>query len=80
MAKVFPPKSPVRLPLLEHNGVTIEPILHYGYSRDSKGRPGKERQLYGARDPITGERHWRSSYDEITGLIDNGFPVREDAP
>jgi hypothetical protein len=34
--------------------------------------------LYGARNPADGERHWRSSYDEIVSLIEKGFAVEEE--
>jgi len=79
MAKVFPPKNPVKLPLLEHNGIAIEPILHYGFSRDSRGRPGKERALYGARNPTDNERHWRPTYESIVALIDKNFEVESES-
>lgn len=69
------PKAVDRLPLLEHNGVEIQPIIHYGFSSPSKGSPAP-RTIYGARDP-NGERHWRSSLHEIHQLIDGGFAVDE---
>lgn len=69
------PKEVDRLPLLEHNGVEIQPIIHYGFSTPSKGMP-VARTIYGARD-ANGERHWRSSLHEIHQLIDGGFAVKE---
>jgi hypothetical protein len=35
--------------------------------------------LYGARNPENGERHWRSSYDEIVGLIGRNFVASGEA-
>lgn len=66
-----PPKKPERLPQLEHNGVPIEVLKHYGFS-SPKGNEPKSRILYGARDKAE-ERHWRASYDEIKSLIDRDF-------
>ena len=70
-----PPQAPDKLPTLEHSGVTIEPIQHYGFVTPDKGPAPKPRMLYVARNPADGERHWRGSYDEIVSLIDKGFPV-----
>jgi hypothetical protein len=73
----LPPKAPDRFPLLEHNGITIEPLQHFGFSTPVKGAAPKPRMLYGARNPQNNERHWRSSYEEITSLIDGGFEAEE---
>jgi hypothetical protein len=73
----LPPKAPDRFPLLEHNGVTIESLQHFGFSTPLKGVSPKPRMLYGARNPLDNERHWRSSYEEITALIDTNFEVEE---
>jgi hypothetical protein len=73
----LPPKSPDRFPLLEHHGITIEPIQHFGFSTPVKGPAPKPRMLYGARDPANGERHWRNTYEEIVALIDNQFQAGE---
>jgi hypothetical protein len=71
MAK--PPLRPDRLPTLEYSGVTIEPIIHHGFSRPDRGPTASPaRFLFGARDEA-GERHWRGSYEEIVTLIHNGF-------
>jgi hypothetical protein len=71
MAK--PPLRPDRLPTLEYSGVSIEPIIHHGFSRPDRGpATSQSRFLFGARDKA-GERHWRSSYEEIVTLIHNGF-------
>jgi hypothetical protein len=70
MAK--PPLRPDRLPTLEYAGVTIEPILHYGFSSPDRGPAPSARFLFGARDEA-GERHWRGTYEEIVTLIHNGF-------
>lgn len=69
----LPPKSPERFPLLEHQGVTIEPLQHFGFSSPARGIAPKARMLYGARNPQDNERHWRSSYEEIVALIDRKF-------
>lgn len=73
------PRSVDHLPLLEHNGVEILPIVHYGFSSPSKGPQPAVRTIYGARDKKN-ERHWRSSLNEIKKLIDNDFSnVQEEA-
>jgi len=69
-----PPRTPDKLPLLEHNGVEIQPILHYGFSSPRRGPQPAARTLYGAKDNKE-ERHWRSSLDEIKHLIDKAFVV-----
>lgn len=69
---LWPPQCPDRLPLLEHAGVTIEPLIHYGFSQAERGLAPKPRSLYGVRDS-KGERHWRRSYEEIVALIDRNF-------
>jgi hypothetical protein len=69
----LPPKSPERFPLLEHAGVTIEPLQHFGFSTPARGIAPKARMLYGARNPQDNERHWRSSYEEIVALIERNF-------
>jgi hypothetical protein len=74
----LPPKTPERFPLLEHNGITIEPLQHFGFTTPARGPAPKVRMLYGARNPADGERHWRSSYDEIVFLIKKGFAVEEE--
>ena len=74
---LLPPKAPEKLPLLEHNGITIEPIQHHGFSSPIKGSQPKARMLYGARNPADGERHWRASYDEIVSLIEKDFATEE---
>jgi len=68
------PRSVDHLPLLVHNGVEIQPIVHYGFSSPNKGPRPASRTLYGARDG-NGERHWRSSLDEMQQLIDKGFAI-----
>ncbi len=70
-----PPQTPDKLPLIDYQGVTIEPIQHYGFCIPDKGPMPKPRVMYGARNPEDGERHWRSSYDEIISLINRGFVV-----
>lgn len=75
---LLPPKPVDKLPLLEHNGAEILPIVHHGFSKPSKGPQPAARTIYGARDE-NGERHWRSSLHEIKQLIDNGFAVQEQA-
>jgi len=67
-----PPIAPDKLPLMEHNGHTIDVIVHHGYSIPDMGPLPRERVLYGARDQ-NGERHWRGSFEEIGQLIDRGF-------
>jgi len=67
-----PPLPPDKLPTMEHAKVTIEPIVHYGFCQPDRGPSPKPRTLYGARDS-KGERHWRTSYDEIIALIDRNF-------
>lgn len=67
------PAAPEWLPVLVHEGILIEPIIHHGFSRPLWGPPPVARTLYGARNPADGERHWRSTYDEITSLIDRAF-------
>ena len=69
----LPPKTPDRFPLLEHNGVSIESLQHHGFSTPLKGPAPRSRMLFGARNPADGERHWRSSYEEIVALIDRDF-------
>lgn len=69
----LPPKSPERFPLLEHAGITIEPLQHFGFSTPHRGPSPRPRMLYGARNPQNNERHWRSSYEEIIALIDRNF-------
>lgn len=69
----LPPKAPDRFPLLEHAGVTIESLQHYGFSTPVKGIAPRPRMLFGARNPADGERHWRGSYEEIVSLIDRNF-------
>ena len=68
----FRPIAPDVLPSLEHNGLEITVINHHGYSRPDRGALPKDRMLYGARDKRN-ERHWRSSLEEITLLIDRNF-------
>jgi hypothetical protein len=68
------PRAVDRLPLLEHNGVEIQPILHYGFSSPKKGPQPAARTHYGAIDGKK-ERHWRSSLEEIKQLIDKGFAI-----
>jgi hypothetical protein len=75
---LLPPKPVDKLPLLEHNGAEILPIVHHGFSKPSKGPQPAPRTLYGAKDE-NGERHWRSSLHEIKQLIDNGFTTQEQA-
>jgi hypothetical protein len=77
--KPLPPKSPEKLPLLEHNNVSIETIQHHGFSTPLKGSAPKARTIYGARNPANNERHWRSTYEEIVGLIDRGFSNGEES-
>lgn len=69
----LPPKAPDRFPLLEHAGVAIESLQHYGFSTPAKGPAPRPRMLFGARNPADGERHWRSTYEEIVSLIDRKF-------
>lgn len=68
-----PPKNPDRFPLLEHSGVAIEPLQHFGFSSPQRGPAPAVRMLYGARNPQDNERHWRSSYEEIVALIERNF-------
>jgi hypothetical protein len=75
---LLPPQPVDKLPLLEHNGAEILPIVHHGFSKPSKGPQPAARTIYGARDE-NGERHWRSSLHEIKQLIDNGFAIEEQA-
>lgn len=70
----LPPKTPDRLPSLEHEGIAVEVVRHYGFTTPARGN-SVPRIIYGARNPEDNERHWRSSYDEITSLIDHGFVV-----
>jgi hypothetical protein len=70
-----PPKAPDKLPVIEYGNTVIEPINHYGFCIPDKGPMPKPRVMYGARNPEDGERHWRSSYDEIISLINRGFVV-----
>lgn len=71
-----PPKPVEKLPLLEHNGAEILPIVHHGFSRPQKGPQPAARTIYGARD-TNGERHWRASLHEIQQLIESGFDVED---
>lgn len=66
------PPAPDRLPLLEHNGTTIEAYQHHGFSIPDRGPRPSSRILYAARDE-NNERHWRASLDEMQALIDRGF-------
>lgn len=50
----------------------VDVIVHHGYSIPDMGPLPRDRVLYGARDQ-NGERHWRSSLEEIGQLIDRGF-------
>lgn len=75
---LLPPKPVDKLPLLEHNGAEILPIVHHGFSKPSKGPQPAARTIYGAKDS-NGERHWRSSLHEIQQLIDSGFATVEQA-
>ena len=68
----FRPISPEVLPALEHKGLEVTVLNHHGYSMPDRGAPPKSRMLYGAIDK-KGERHWRSSLEEITQLIDRNF-------
>ena len=74
---LLPPVPVEKLPLLEHNGAEILPIVHHGFSKPSKGPQPAARTLYGARDK-NGERHWRSSLHAIQKLIDEDFAIEED--
>ena len=74
---LLPPAPVEKLPLLEHNGAEILPIVHHGFSKPSKGPQPAARTLYGARDK-NGERHWRSSLHAIQKLIDEDFAVSEE--
>ena len=69
---LLPPKPVDKLPLLEHNGAEILPIVHHGFSKPSKGPQPAARTIYGAKDQ-NGERHWRSSLHEIVALIERNF-------
>ena len=71
------PRAVDHLPLLEHNGAEILPIIHYGFSSPKKGPQPQPRTLYGARDK-NGERHWRSSLNAIEKLIDNDFAIEQE--
>ena len=75
---LLPPKPVDKLPLLEHNGAEILPIVHHGFSKPSKGPQPAARTIYGAKDE-NGECHWRSSLHEIKQLIDSGFATQEQA-
>jgi len=72
-----PPRPVEKLPLLEHMGVEILPVVHHGFSSPVKGPQPAARTIYGARDG-KGERHWRSSLDEMHQLIENGFALSEE--
>lgn len=74
---LLPPKPVEKLPLLEHNGAEILPIVHHGFSTPSKGPQPASRTLYGARDK-NGERHWRSSLNAIQKLIEADFATEEE--
>ncbi len=78
LAMLNPPSPVEKLPLLEHNGTEILPIVHHGFSRPQKGPQPAARTMYGARD-ANGERHWRGSLHEIQQLIDGGFAIVEQA-
>lgn len=67
-----PPRAVDHLPTLEHNGIEILPVVHYGFSTPKKGPLPVSRAIYGARDE-KGERHWRSTLEEIQKLIENNF-------
>lgn len=69
----LPPQMPDRFPSQEHNGILIEVISHYGYSIPDTGPAPASRMLYGARNPVDNERHWRGSKSEIVSLIDRNF-------
>lgn len=71
------PRAVDHLPLLDHNGVEIVPIVHYGFSSPAKGPQPAARTLYGARDK-KGERHWRSSLNDMHKLIDNDFAIAQE--
>lgn len=66
------PPVPDKLPLLEHNGTTIEVYQHHGFSIPDRGPRPASRILYAARDS-NNEYHWRASLDEMQSLIDRGF-------
>lgn len=68
------PPAPDRLPLLEHNGKSIEVYHHHGFSIPNRGPRPSSRILYAARDN-NNERHWRRSLHEIQALIDKGFEI-----
>lgn len=74
-----PPRAVDHLPTLEHNGVEILPVIHYGFSTPKKGPQPAPRTLYGAKDE-KGERHWRSTLDDIQKLIENNFQQVEKEP
>ena len=76
-AMALPPKAPDRLPQLEHAGIAIEAIRHYGFVSPPRGNV-IPRMIYGARNPANNERHWRRSYDELVSLIDRGFVTNDD--
>lgn len=69
----LPPRAPERFPSLEHEGITIEALQHFGFSTPVKGAAPKARMLYAARNPADGERHWRNSYEAIIALINKNF-------
>jgi hypothetical protein len=77
MPSLLPPKPVEKLPLLEHNGKEILPIIHHGFSTPAKGPQPAARTLYGARDG-NGERHWRKSLSDLQKLIDANFASAED--
>jgi hypothetical protein len=74
---LLPPKPVEKLPLLEHNGAEILPIVHHGFSTPSKGPRPAPRTIYGARDKNK-ERHWRSSLNAIQKLIETDFAMEEE--
>jgi hypothetical protein len=69
---VFRPVAPEILPSMEYKGLNVIVINHHGFSKPYKGAVPKNKIIYGVRDE-KGERHWRSSYEEIVQLIDRNF-------
>ena len=74
-----PPLAPDKLPTLDHQGITIEAIHHHGFSMPDRGAAPRSRMLYGARNPEDGDRHWRSTYEEIVSLINRNFVASGEA-
>lgn len=66
------PPNPDKLPSIDHNGTTVEIYYHHGFSIPNRGPAPQSRFLYAARDSKQ-ERHWRSSLEAITSLIDRNF-------